>query len=134
MFAQKVLEAGGPFPSTSVRENGHQGQCSVVDLVLRLQTRTGGLSQPLEIKITSSRQALWAVFQHWPLDLWMQRFVFADDPPLIISIAMSSVFNLLCIRESETTVSTLGTGRVFDVGKLCLCLFCFPSKVGWMYQ
>lgn len=42
MFAQKVLEAGGPFPSTSVarniRENGHQGQCSVADLVLRIQT------------------------------------------------------------------------------------------------
>lgn len=42
MFAQKVLEAGGQFPSTSVarniRENGHQRQCSVVDLVLQFET------------------------------------------------------------------------------------------------
>lgn len=39
--------------------------------------------------------------------------------PLIISIAMSSVFKLLCTRESKAAVLTLGTGRMFDVGKLC---------------
>lgn len=71
---------------------------------------------------------LWAVFQHWTLDPWMQRFILADDPQLIISIAMHSVFKFLWTREREAAVSTLGKRQMFAVAYL------FPTKWGWIYQ
>lgn len=91
---------------------------------------TGGLSQPLEIKITSSRQALWAVFQHWPLDLWMQRFIFADDPPLIISIAMASVFNFCVPGRAKLQSQHLAQGGCLTWGNFAVA--CFVSHQRWV--